>query len=901
MVRLVIKFKNGFRRLTRQISKDTQPTGDVFKAPKTKASTQYQSTKQWAIVLGLTVLYITVFPSLDTDTRSIFAAFIAIPVGLAGWFFGIWTGLVASLVGIVLSALLLSLYAGFGWHHLIDGWPGFALVIIFGYIAGYLHDESVARERMSNEIASRERFIALVSIATRSIISTKDPEDAYYRLVTHLTNLFLADYAYLIRWDESKKQATLIATTKSLDQPFSPLTLEPEEASIVQAVLRSEHPMVIEDVQSSAYIINPSPFKDLALQTKSALIIPLITKDYYFGAVILAFDTKHLFPQEELVYVELASNQITLTLRTIQQQLEIEAQLKEAKALAKIERALSESERVSVDTVLQLIVDSAKELIPKAKNVILHLIDEEKPILVPRAVAGYREKAKGRLNMRLGEGIAGMVMSTGKVINISDVHSDHRFLNQNIPVKFRSLVVAPIRSKEQCIGTISIHSDSANAFDEGEVTLLETLGTQVAIGIDNAYLLETTQQNLIEINILYRISQGLTGSLDPDQLMKDVADLLQQNFGYHYVMIFVVDPDSGDLVARQGSGKVATRLVKQGHRLPIGDGIAGHVASTGEPFVTNDVENVVAYVRNPLLPDIKSELTVPIIIEGQVIGVLDVQQTSAAPLTSRQLNLLCAVADQLAVALQKANLYRNLQTSLTKEKAMRTKLIQNERLAVAGQLLASVSHELNNPLQAIQNVLFLLEQDENLSLQGEQDLKIILSEAERMATLLNRLRTTYRPIRSDEVEEIQLNEIVEDIYSLTSTHMRHNEVTFEFHPDPGLPTIRGVSDQIRQVVLNLFINGIEAMQTGGNLTVCTQQCLGDEQALLSITDTGDGIDPEILPRIFEPFFTTKKTGTGLGLSITSDIIHQHGGEIQVENNQHGGTTFKVWFPVEGME
>jgi len=128
--------------------------------------------------------------------------------------------------------------------------------------------------------------------------------------------------------------------------------------------------------------------------------------------------------------------------------------------------------------------------------------------------------------------------------------------------------------------------------------------------------------------------------------------------------------------------------------------------------------------------------------------------------------------------------------------------------------------------------------------------------------------------------------------------MRHNEITFEFHPDPGLPTIRGVSDQIRQVVLNLFINAIEAMQTGGHLTVCTQQSPGNKQALLTITDTGDGIDPETLPMIFEPFFTTKKAGTGLGLSITSDIIHQYGGEIQVENNQRVGATFKVWFPVE---
>jgi two-component system NtrC family sensor kinase len=160
------------------------------------------------------------------------------------------------------------------------------------------------------------------------------------------------------------------------------------------------------------------------------------------------------------------------------------------------------------------------------------------------------------------------------------------------------------------------------------------------------------------------------------------------------------------------------------------------------------------------------------------------------------------------------------------------------------------------------------------------------------------LRATYRPIRSDEIEEIQLNEIVEDIHSLTSTHLRHNEITFEFHPAPDLPLIRGVSDQVRQVVLNLFINSIEAMQSGGHLTVCTQLSPGYHRAELTITDTGEGIDPDILPRIFDPFFTTKRTGTGLGLSITSDIVHQHGGDIKVENDPHGGTTFTVWFPIE---
>ena len=850
------------------------------------------------IVSSFWIAYILIFFLLIGRLGLFVSIFLVLPVNATGSNFGRNAGWLAGLGAFGLNILLLTNFEGYSFAQVIYYWPGYLVILAIGYFSGSLQDESVARKQVRDEIIFRERFIALISIATRNIISTKNLDDAYYRLVFHLTNLFVADYAYLIRWNEAKQQATLVASTSSLEQPFPPVILKPEEARVVVETIKAERPKVIEDVRSSTFIINPAPFSHLSQRTKSALIIPLLTKDYCFGVATLAFDSSRRFTPDETVYVELTSNQVTLALQTIQQQLEIETQLKEAEALARIERALSESERVGVDKVLQLIVESAKDLIPKTKNVILHLIDEEKQILVPRAIVGYRERTKNRLNMRLGEGIAGLVMETGKVINISDVRTDHRFLDQTTPVKFRSLVVAPIRSREQCIGTISIQSDSPNAFDEAEVTLLETLGTQVSIGIDNASLLETTRQNLKEIDILYHISQGLVGSLDPDQLMKDVADLLQLSFGYQHVVIYVLDQESGDLVARQGSGEIATHLVELGYRLPAGEGIIGLVADTGEPFLTNDVKKVVFHAHHHLLDDVKSELTVPIVIENQVVGVIDVQQSSPHPFTKRELDLLTAVAGQLAVALQTANLYSTLQTSLEQEKSMRTRLIQNERLAMAGQLLASVSHELNNPLQAIQNVLFLLEQDENLSEQGEQDLKIILSEAERMATLLNRLRTTYRPIRSDEIEDIQLNDIVEDIYSLTSTHMRHNEITFEFHPDPGLPPIRGVSDQIRQVVLNLFINAIEAMQAGGHMTVCTQQLPDSTQALLTVTDTGDGIDPEILPRIFEAFFTTKKTGTGLGLNITAEIIHHHGGEIQVENNQQGGATFKVWFPVE---
>jgi signal transduction histidine kinase len=377
--------------------------------------------------------------------------------------------------------------------------------------------------------------------------------------------------------------------------------------------------------------------------------------------------------------------------------------------------------------------------------------------------------------------------------------------------------------------------------------------------------------------------------------------LIHQNLGYYHLQIYLVDPETGNLNVRYGSGYIGNELVQQDHFTPAGEGIVGYVAEIGESFVTDNVDHVTFFKRNPLLPQTQSEIAIPIKISGQVVGVLDIQQTPPHRLMESDLQLMTAAADQLSVALQKASLYADLQAALQQEQTVRSQLIQSERLALVGRLLASVSHELNNPLQAIQNALFLLKDEKGLSDQAIQDLNIILSEAERMSTLIERLRSAYRPARIKDFQPVELNSLIEDVHALISTFMRQKEIVFEFHPDPALPDVLGVSDQLRQVALNLFLNAIEVMKPGGRLMITTRSLTQQKEVLLIISDSGPGIDPEILPRIFDPFITSKLTGTGIGLTITQDIIHQHHGRIEAANNPNGGATFSVWLPTEKRE
>jgi len=326
-----------------------------------------------------------------------------------------------------------------------------------------------------------------------------------------------------------------------------------------------------------------------------------------------------------------------------------------------IGQTLGETERVGLNVVLQLIVDSARQLIPQSEKSVIHLADQDNQFLVPSATSGFSEKERiiPNLKMQIGNGVAGQVLRDGMTINIADINIDPRFIQMEVKPSYRSLLVAPIQTASTRLGTISVESAQPQAFSEHEAELLKALGNQAAVAIENTRLFESTQQRLKEVNALYKISQGLAISLDADQLIQDVLTMLQQNFGYYYVQIYLLDPGNGELVFKRGSDEIGTKLFEQGYRLPRGKGIIGYVAETGMSFVTNNVNEVVFFYRNPLLPNTQSELAVPIKLEGKVVGVLDIQHEAPHQLSDGDLQLMTVVADQLAVALQKASLYTN--------------------------------------------------------------------------------------------------------------------------------------------------------------------------------------------------------------------------------------------------
>ena len=224
-------------------------------------------------------------------------------------------------------------------------------------------------------------------------------------------------------------------------------------------------------------------------------------------------------------------------------------------------------------------------------------------------------------------------------------------------------------------------------------------------------------------------------------------------------------------------------------------------------------------------------------------------------------------------------------------------LFESEKLAAIGRLAASIAHEVNNPLEAIKNALYLMQ----TGTEGEKNarfLEIARKETERVSHIIRQMLGFAR--RSGEVEWVDVNQLLEETLVLLEKKLKQSKVRVVRTLDTDLPKIRARADQMRQVLLNLLINAQQAIVGEGEIRVATSALHHALQPsiLVQISDSGVGIAEDDLTRIFEPFFSTGKKGTGLGLWVTHDIVRQHGGRIDVTSQQGSGTTFNIILQVD---
>jgi two-component system NtrC family sensor kinase len=291
-------------------------------------------------------------------------------------------------------------------------------------------------------------------------------------------------------------------------------------------------------------------------------------------------------------------------------------------------------------------------------------------------------------------------------------------------------------------------------------------------------------------------------------------------------------------------------------------------------------------------------LLVPILIEGDLAAVLVLgEKLSGEVFAPDDIRILELLMGQTAIALRNARLYQDLKDRMLELQATQQQLVQSAKLAAIGELAASVAHEINNPLTVILGSSAVLLRRTPADSFAYAKITNVINAANRAGKIVRDLLDFSRR-REPRHEVLDANELILRSLDIVQVRLASGGVTVQAALDPGTPLVVGDRDQLTQVLINLMTNAVDAMPGGGTLTVESELQPEEGVVVISVADTGTGMDQGQIARIFEPFFTTKGEGkgTGLGLSVSLSIISRHGGTIEAQSQPGRGTTMRVKLP-----
>ena len=428
------------------------------------------------------------------------------------------------------------------------------------------------------------------------------------------------------------------------------------------------------------------------------------------------------------------------------------------------------------------------------------------------------------------------------------------------------------------------------------------MGTANASPAEKERLLEIERRRRQEGDALQRLLKRMVRQVDTEALVQDALEWMAENERYSAVGLYLLMGDGLRLVGHRG----LFESLELDRILSLEDEIVRRAVGEGQPILVPDVS--MASTDRPMTEATVSAAVVPLIEAtrdhglSQTRGLLVVEGRGSLRLDQHDLDWLTTVALQLSLALERTRLHEQLRDALDQEQSVRTRLIHAGKQAAIGRMVASIAHQLNNPLQTIKNCLYLIEQEAVAGSQIGEFITMSLSEMERLTVLVQRLREAYKPGPAGPTNVVDLTAIVEGVRVLAAHHLAQSSIQW-VQPSRLDPIwIHGSVDQLEQVFLNLCLNAADAMQSSGG-TLDVRYIITERQGYAGVEfrDMGEVISAENLPFVFDPFFTTKDSGMGLSMAISYDIVQNHGGEITVESRPGEGTAFVVWLPTTLQE
>lgn len=723
--------------------------------------------------------------------------------------------------------------------------------------------QALARLQALQAEQRRRAELEALRRASLDITSRLDLQTVFEGILEHTLSLTGANDAHLFLYDGRRLEFAAARWAGSDRRgPFA----NPRPHGLTYTVARSGERLVIEDAASHP-LYQDAPWEGAIVG------LPLKVEGRVLGVMNVAFTQPHTFDEDELRALELLGDQIAVALENARLYREATRQARQTAALARVAQHLLRG--LSLHETLERILEAAQEAL-EADRAAVYLLDENTGALHCPASCGLSEGYRQLVCDRYQEFPGSGVRKSSSLLFIPDAQEAPELKPFQEAIRregFHSYLVLPLLLQGRPLGALVVYWDRVLSMDADMLRLGQALADHAAVALERARQHEAVREAETRYRDLFdRVPVGLYRST-PEGRFLEASRALVEMFGYpDRESLLAADPEAIYLKPEDRARwqrKVERHGVVHNHevRQRRHDGQVIWVRENAH--VIRDAEGKVLYYE----------------------GTLE-------DITARKR------AEQ---ALRRS--HRRLEKALEDLKATQQQLVQQERLAAIGQLAAGITHDFSNLLGAVVLYADLLREEPGLSEKGRERLETIQTQIRRAAALTEQILDFSRrsPLHP---HALDLRDLVESTLELLSRTIPESiQVETLVEGDGWL--VEADAGRLQQALTNLVLNARDAMPEGGRLSLRLDRLSVAEGEpppfrdmppgswiRLTVSDTGSGIPPEVLPRIFEPFFTTKPPGqgTGLGLAQVYGIVKQHGGYIDVKSEVDRGTAFLIYLP-----